>query len=346
MKLFKGGIAILAGLMFLSVAFVNQSEAQTRREAVQAFNKGIELANQGNYDEAISAYMQVISISDKIGKDAQDIKEKAEGKIPQIYLQKAVSAYKEYQKSQNLEKLNTAIQAFQETQEVGKDYGQQQIAEKAASIVPQLYYSKAIYEYKTKNYSEALATLDKALEKNPDYSKAYYQKGLVLKNMSDDSLMAALQEFDRAIQSAEKNNNPQMVSQATEAAKSNLVYRGATAIEDKNFQQAVDLLQRALKYDPQSEDAHFRLAEAYNKLEQWDKALEHANTGLQYEKGGRTEKAKIYFEKAVALKNMGNKDQACEAFGNAAYGSFKAPAEHEMKYNLECPEMTSASSGQ
>lgn len=179
MKLFKAAIVVITGLLFLTPMFINQAEAQTRREAVQSFNKGIDLANQGEHDQAISAYMQVIEISDKIGEDAQDIKEKAQSKIPQVYLQKAISAYKEYQKSQKLEQLNEAINAFQETQDMGDKYGEQDISAKAASIVPQLYYSKAIYQYKTKSYGDALETLDRALEKNPDYAKAYYQKGLV-----------------------------------------------------------------------------------------------------------------------------------------------------------------------
>ncbi len=344
MKLLRGGILLLVGILFLSTGFIDQAEAQTRREAVQAFNKGIDLANQGNYDQAISAYMQVISISDKIGEDANDIKEKAESKIPQVYLQKAVSAYKDFQKSQSIERLDVAIQAFQETQDVAEEYGEEQIGSKAERIVPQLYYSKSIYQFKTKKYAEALETLDLALEKNKDYSKAYYQKGLVLKNMSDDSLLVALDQFDKAIQIAQKNNNQQMVSQAKEAAKSNLVYRGAQAISDEDYNKAVDLLQRALNYDSQSEDAHYRLAEAYNKLKQWNKALDHADKGLKFEKGGRTEKAKIYFEKAVALKNIGNKEAACSAFDSASYGSFKAPAEHQMKYDLKCPQMSSKAS--
>ncbi len=346
MKLLKGGIILVIGLIFMATAFVEQSEAQNRREAVQAFNKGIDLASEGEYDQAISAYMQVIEISDKIGEDAQDIKEKAESKIPQVYLQKAIAAYKDYQKSQNIDRLNTAIDAFQETQDVGEQYGEEQIAAKAKNIVPQLYYAKGIYQYKTKEYGDALETLDQAIEKNPDLAEAYNQKGLVLKNMSDDSLLVALEQFDKAIKIAEKNNKTEVASKARDNARSNLVYRGAQAIDEESFQKAVDLLQRALNYDDSAEDAHFRLAEAYNKMEQWNNALEHANLGLKYEKGGRTDRAKIFFEKGVALKNLEREDQACDAFSNAAYGSFKSPAEHEMKYELECPQVESKASNE
>lgn len=344
MKLFKGGVILFIGLFLMATGYVEQAEAQNRREAVQAFNKGIDLASEGKYDQAVSAYMQVIEISDQIGEDAQDIKEKAESKIPQVYLQKAISAYKDYQKSQNIERLNTAIKAFQEAQDVGKQYGEEQVAAKAKNIVPQLYYAKGVYQFKTNDYADALETLNQAIEKDSDLAKVYNQKGLVLKNMSDDSLLVALEQFDKAIQIAEKTNNSKVADAARDNANSNLVYRGAQAIDEEQFDKAVELLQRALNYDEQSEDAHFRLAQAYNKMEQWNKALEHANKGLEFEKGGRTDRAKIYFEKATALKNLERKDQACEAFGNAAYGSFKSPAEHEMKYELECPQAESKAS--
>ncbi|MGK7371363.1 MAG: tetratricopeptide repeat protein, partial [Candidatus Halalkalibacterium sp. M3_1C_030] len=188
--------------------------------------------------------------------------------------------------------------------------------------------------------SESLASLNQAIERNPNYAKAYYQKGIVLKNQESSNFEKALEQFDRAIEVGNKTNDNQIVRKAKESAHDELLYRGSKATEAKNYKTAVTLLERALDYEAQSADAHYRLAEAFNKQALWDQAISHANKSLELENGGRTEKAKIYFELGTAYKNQGNVEQACDAYKNAAYGSFKSPAEHQMEFELKCKSTT------
>ena len=83
------------------------------------------------------------------------------------------------------------------------------------------------------------------------------------------------------------------------------------------------------------------MAEAHNKIQEWNQAIQYAEKGLNLETGGTTDQAKYYFELGNAYQGLGQKEQACNAFSNAAYGSFKSPAEHAMDYELECEEATS-----
>lgn len=334
----KISVRFLLGLML--VGFSTNLMAQDRAAAVQAFNKALELAKSNEYQQAIDMYNQAIAQAEQLGEEGQDIVQRVEKQLPSIYYQKALATYKNFQKEKSLSSLETAIQNFQEASQMSSEYGNEEIAGKADQVVTQLYYTKSILQYKSSNYSEALASLNQAIERNPNYAKAYYQKGIVLKNQESSNFERALEQFDKAIEVGNKVNDNQIVRRAQEAAHDELLYRGSKATESKNYKTAVTLLDRALEYDSQSADAHYRLAEAYNKQALWSQAISHANQALELENGGRTEKAKIYFELGTAYKNQGNVEQACGAFKNAAFGSFKSPAEHQMEFELKCESTT------
>lgn len=338
MKLLKSSLTVLLFSFFLAGA-ANEVIAQDRGDAVQTYNKAREMVQQEQYEQAINMYNQAINISEKLGEEGQDIVERARERLPEVYYQIALQNYREFQQDQTVEHLDATIEGFKQAQDAGKEYGNNQIAEKAKGVVTQLLYSKSVLQYKQENYEAALATLDQVIERNPNYAKAYYQKGIVVKNMEDQNVEKAIALFDKAIEVGQQTNDNQIVSRAREAVHEELVYRGAQASSNKNFDRALDLLNQSLDYG-NSADAHYRLAEAYNKTQNWEQAVNHAQEALGLESGGRTEKAKIYFEMATAYKALGQEKEACSAYGNAAYGSFKSPAEHQMEYELNCETTT------
>ncbi|MDX1617221.1 MAG: tetratricopeptide repeat protein [Balneolaceae bacterium] len=340
MKFFKSTATVLLACL-LTVAFVDLASAQAEeyRQAVQAFNKAREHAQNNEFEQAINMYNQAMSLAEKSGEQGEDIIERTRNLIPQIYYQLAVQKYKNFQKNKNLTSLNEAITAFQEASDVGSEYDQNSVMEKSGQIVTQLYYTRSVIEFKSQQYESALASLDQAINRNSNYVKAYYQKGLVVKNMDDGSLERALKFFDQAIEVGQNTNDNTTVRQAREKASGELIYHAVQAKDNRNYDRAVDLLNRALEYQ-ESADAYYRLAEVHNKRTNWNQSIEYARQALELERGGRTEKAKIYFELGMALKAQGNKSQSCDAFSNAAYGSFKSPAEHQMEYELKCESST------
>ncbi|MGD8427510.1 MAG: tetratricopeptide repeat protein [Balneolaceae bacterium] len=340
MKLLKTSITtFLLGLFIVGLTNTN-TFAQDKRTAVKTYNKALELAKGGEYEQAINMYNQALEQAKSLGDEGKDIVNRCEDKLPKIYYQLALQKYKAFQKETSLENLDVTIDAFQNSVDIAGEYSDKQISGKASGVITQLLYNKSLLQYQQKKFNEALATLDKVIERNPNYAKAYYQKGVVVKHMDSKDFEKAVALFDKAIEIGNKTNENQLVENAQEAARDELIYRGSKNTEKKDYGQAVSLLQRALKYDSKSADAHYRLAEAYNKQQQWQKALENAKKGLEYESGGKTEKAKIYYELATAYQGLGQKEDACAAYGNAAYGSFKASAEHQMEYELKCKGTT------
>lgn len=339
MNLLKNHILITLIGIFL-VGVTADAFAQDRASAVKAYNKAREMASNGEYEQAINMYNQAMTISEKIGEEGSDIVQLVREKLPQIYLQSAYSRYKNFQKNQNMENLQGAIDQFVETADIAGDYGDKETASKARQIVTQLMYSKSILQYKTQQFNAALATLDEIIARDSNYAKAYYQKAIVIKRRDEEDLDRMLPLLDKAIEVGKQTNDNMIVRQATQKAAEELVYRGSVAIQNQNYQEALDLLNRSLNYVSDNADAYYRLAEAHNKLSNWNEGMKYAKQALQHEQGGKTELAKIYFELGLAHQAIGNKDESCSAFKNAAFGSFKNSAEHKMEYELKCESTT------
>lgn len=340
MKYLKSSaLTCLMGILLIGLS--TDAFAQNQKAAFEAYNKALELAKSGQYEQAINMFNQAISNAEELGEEGKDIIQRSQKQLPPVHYQMSLAAYRTFQQEKSISSLEETINSFQETGQVAEELGNTEIVDKTGQVITQLLYTKSLLQFQTENYDESLASLDQAISRNPNYAKAYYQKGIVAKRQEGNSLDEVLGYFDKAIEIGNKTNDVQTVRNAKEAASEELLYNGALKInEEQKFDEAVSLLKRALEYDPSSADIYYRLAEAYNKQALWDSAIEHANKALELESGGRTDLAKIYFELGLAYQNKGNKKQACGAYENAAYGSFKAPAEHQMEFELECKSTT------
>lgn len=335
MKLFKNSLATLLFGLFI-VGLATNVEAQDKREAVQTYNEALELVKSENYEEAVSKFNQAIEQAGALGEGGQDIIARSEKQLPTTYYQMALKEYRVFQSSKSLSSLDATISAFQEAGDVSEQYGNTEIAEKVPGVITQLMYTRSLVQFQQSNFDAALATLDDVIARNANYAKAYYQKGIVTKNMDSGSLDEALGFFDRAIEVGEQNNDREIVGRAQNAAGSELVYQGSQAIENRNYSTAITLLNRALEYNSSSADAYYRLSEAYNAQQNWASAVDAAQQALELSNGGRTDQAKSYFSLGTAYQGLGQRADACNAFDNAAYGSFKSSAEHKMEFELKC----------
>ncbi len=324
-------IFLIAIFALGSIAVQAQNE-----DAINAYNEALELAQSKNYDAAITKYREAITIAEGLGADGEDIKSRSEKAIPQMYFSKAVDAYNTFKSSPTIPNLDTAIAQFGEARTIGAESGDDQIRDRSRGVLAQLHYQKGTMLFKRENFVDAEASFDQAIQVNANYAKAYYQKALVHKKNKPNDLDGIISWFDRAITVGEQVNDGAVVRQANESAHAELLFRGAKSTEQGQSTRAIELLQMSLEYNNESGDSYYRLAEASNKLGNWDNAIRYANQALTYETGGNTDKAKIYYELGVAHQAKDEKGKACEAFENASYGSFKAPAEHKMEFELKC----------
>lgn len=324
-------ISFLAAILMFAAIITQDADAQTREDVVLKFNEGFELVQVGEDLAAIETFEETLELAEAAGPEADDIRDRVRSQIPQLYFRHAASQFR-------AGNVDAAIEAFRETIHYAERYEDESTKTRAEGNLPRLYLSKGNSLYRDGNLNEALDAYNSALELNPNYPRAIYQKGLVYRQQED--LDSALEQFDLAIDISLNAGDMDMVQRASGAARDYLIYVGGIAIEEENYSAALNLLQRAATYDDSSSEAYYRLAEVHNHLGNWDQAIANGTQALEFETGGRTDQAKIWFEIGLAYKHLENEPQACEAFQNAAFGTFQASAEHELEHELNCAQAT------
>ncbi len=323
--------------MFVMLISVTQSvyaQDEARAQAVLLYNEAQELAGNNQFDDAIDAYRQTLELANQNQLD--DIVELIEERLPRVYASRASNAYRTYQSSRTLASVNDALDYFKESQEVATEFNNPEIRQQAQMAIPQLYYVRSILNYRQDNLEAAMSDLDNAINLNPNYAAAYYQKGIVQKQMTPDDVDGFMRWYDMAIEVASRVNDNRTLQNAQEGAHDELIYRAVNLADERRFADAIELLQRVEDYDDASDEAQYRLAEIYNMRSNWSSAESSARRALQLHTGGVADKAKIYFELGTALKGQGNFTAACSAFENARYGNFTEPANHELQFELKC----------
>jgi tetratricopeptide (TPR) repeat protein len=323
---------------FFSIVLVASASlvAQDQAAAITAYNEARELAQAKDYSAAIDKYSEAIEIASQLGEGGEDIKNRSEKQIPKLYFTIAVDAFNEFRSGPSLEKLDATIELFIQSEEIGINSGDTDVQRKSTSVLAQLNYQKGLMLFKREMFVESVEALDEAIRINPNYAKAFYQKALAHKKNSPEDVDGIMGWYDQAIATAIRVNDSEVERLANQSAHGDLLFRGAKAIEAGNNTQAIELLQSSLDYFSESSDSYYRLAEASNKLQRYNDAIQYSSQALGLETGGNTDKAKIYFELGLANQMLENKGEACSAFESASYGSFKQPSEYKMEFELKC----------
>lgn len=312
--------------MFLVFGSLSGLNAQEINQATEAFNKALELQTS-DPENAIASLKTCLEICEQIGEDADDLKARAELKLPELYYNLGNRYVKD-------KKILEAIPAYEEAITVSKKYGTPEVEAKAKNMLPQLHNAIAGNYYKKDEYEKALASLDKAIEVDPNYARAFYTKALVLKKM--DNLDAVEKTVDQGIMAAENSRDNNNKNRIMNVGATTFLAEGVALLTDGKASEAEPLLTKAVKYDPENPDVYYYLATARNEMKKWDGAVEAANKGLSLEDEDVEKKAKHYYALGMALKGKGDKAGACAAMQNAVYGQVKAVAEYEIEHGLEC----------
>lgn len=323
-------------LLFAMILGLSQQVAaqDARGEAVTLYNQAQELAGSNELEDAIATYRDALEIADD--NELQDISERIRTNLARVYYTRASRAFQQFQQARSIEAVNTAIEYFEDAQDAGEEFNDEQVVQQTTRALPQLHYLKSTIQFRNENYTAAMQSLDTAIELNPNYPTAFYQRAIVHKKQYPNQTDQTFEYYDQAIELAERLGDNRTLNNARTGAAEELIYRANNLKENNNYSRAVELLNRVSNYDSNNADAEYRLAEVHNLQGNYSRAIEHANQALEYETGGVTEKAKIYFELGTAYKALEQNGNACSAFENANYGEFSDPASHELEFVLEC----------
>jgi len=312
--------------IFSLITGIGNNFAQTKNEAVEAYNMGLSMMKT-DPEAALESLNKAIEISEQLGAEGEETREMAEALIPGIHYQIGVNLYKK-------KELLEAAEQFERTVEVAEEFGDTQTKEKAARIVPQLYFAVGNGLYKADQFDSALVYFNLATEADSNYEKAYFGKALTYRKMEDTENF--LEAIDNTIEAALQSNKDQIATKAEETARDYLLIRGQKAVQAKSYEEASGLLEKVVVYDPDSKEAFYLLGLSHNALKNWSKSMKAINKAIDLETGTGDDLAKLYYELGTAYYGLGDNEAACEAYSKAAEGGYKQSAEYQMKHVVKC----------
>jgi tetratricopeptide (TPR) repeat protein len=312
-------LTIFLTSVFIAIAGLN---AQTYEEVVARFNEGADDINKGEFQTAIDHLNEVIAMSATIGAEADELAGKAREQIPLLNYQIAIG----YMKQKDYE---NAIPYLEKTVDLADEYqNNADYKEKAMKYLPTLLTGVGTQKLKEEDKSEALRMFEHASKYSPNYPKAYLGQGMVYKANFEEAKM--IETLSRAIELGKAQNDTKTVQDAQEALGDYFAVQGNMELEDvdpeaEDFTYAIEAFERALEYHPANTDAHLKLAMIYNRMIEFDKAIEHGRLALETETD-ELKIAAINFELGNAYVGNADYELACQAYNNALVGVFEERA--------------------
>ncbi len=310
-------LKLILSVAFLSVTMVVFS--QTINEAGEAFNNGSTHFKAKNYTSAIEEFNKCIKICNGLGSEGDDLLMRAESSLVFSYISVGKDQYR-------AKKFDNAITSFKTAYDKSLD---DKVKKSAQQYLSRVYNSKATAFYSAKKYPDALKAYDKSLEFDGKYVKAVYGKALVYRKQGN--VAAFKSEVDKIIAMAPANDETVVKTKST--ASKFFADEGGKAIQESNFQKAVEMLNTGFSYKDGNSQAYYFAAVAYNGLSQWQNAIEAGKKAVKMEK---KDKSKVYFELAKAYEGIGDNTQACASYKNVVDGPNLAAAKHKITVELKC----------
>ena len=324
MKMNLGMFRNLAGILVVTI-FTTNLYGQERNDVIKSYNEGAK-AMPTDTKAAIAAFENVVSLSDKVGETAADLRQKAVQVLPGLYVKDASSALNEKKPATEI------IKSAKVALKAAEKYGSAPNKENAGKILVQGYYLMGTELFLKKDNENALLAFDSLLAINPGYSSAIYNKALIYR--SQNNMVSFEQSIDLFIEKQKDVNGGEKAKQASVVALEYFRAAGSKANQANNLDEALTLLNKAAKYGD-DKDLFYYFADVYNKQKDFDKGALYAQKGLDLETGAAEAKAKFYFQLAMAQVGKGQTADACSSFKNAMFGPFAEPSKVQRK-NLKC----------
>ena len=315
-----GLLGVMAFFLTLNAA------AQTKDEAIKLYNDGVAALTAKNYPTAIAAFTQAIDIAEKVGSDADQVKDGVIKYLPSCYYNNAMALYAS-------KKLEESVLELNKTIEIGEKYNDQNVVSKAKNYLPQLYNFLGGKEFGANNLEKAKGYYNMGLKLTPDATKNLIGLGLICEKQGTAD--SALVYFEKAIEVGTRTNKPEDVKNAKAQARDLFIDKAAAAEKAKKYEDAIEAYKSVFKYAPESDAIYYKMAFDYYSLSKWDDAIENSNKALGLITKPE-DKGKVYFMLGNIYSKKNDNANACANYKLAAASpKYKAQAAAALK-GLKC----------
>jgi len=316
----------LCGILIIAVIINAGILAQTKNDAIDAFNKAVSIM-KAEPVSAIESFEACIKISDQVGDSAKDIRDKAVKVLPDLYYQKA---YKIYSLDK---KIQESLEVSKKGVKVAEKYNNSSSKEKFQKLIVQSYVGMGASYLKSNENEKALSEFDSALTISPNNTKIMLNKASTYQKMGNTAKFA--ETIDLCIEKSKADGDTAQAKKASNQALGYFRNAGAKANVANKLTDAIALLNSSFKYGT-DKDVYYHLADVYNKQKNFSEAELNAQKGIEKDSASAPEaKARFYYQLAVAQSGKGETEDACSSFKKALYGQFLEPSKAQMT-NLKC----------
>lgn len=281
-------------------AAASMLSAQNMAEATETAQLANESLSAGNYETALTGFQEALKMAEACGEEGAELVATCKDIIPKTVNAIAKQLLQE-------DKLDEAIAKLGETIAIAKEYGDDETAEKAEALIPQVYMKKAGSLLNAKEFEAAAENYAKVLELQPANGVAALRYGMALENANKDD--EAIEAYKLAAANGqEKNAKAQIGKFYLKRSVENLKGKKyADAVQDANASFEYISNPQALQIAGQASQLAGKNSDAIKYFEQYLEAAPTAKNagqvaytvGALYQQAKNNAKAKEFFSKAV-----------------------------------------------
>ena len=293
--------------LFLTAAvvlFAGSVFAQDMTQAGEFYQKATEAYQAGNEMEAVKNFKEALKIAEAAGDEGVEMAQGCKDMIPQILLSAAgkMVAAKDYAKAE--ETYNEALAA-------AKDFGNESVAKNAEAKLAQIPLQQGNNAYNTGNMDEAIALLQKAVERDSDNAKAHLLLGMAYNKASkdDEAEVSLLKAKELGDKNAEKVLSGMLLSAANDAMKA------------KKFNEAIAKAEKVLAIGPNPTASLIAGMSAY-QAKNFNKAITHLVNAPAT--------AQNTYILGSCYESVGKKAQACATYKKVNDAKFGPTAKQKI----------------
>ena len=300
-------------LLFAAVVMASGiASAQDINKAIEAANNGNEAFQMGEYELAIDAFKNSLTIAESLGEQGVEHANTCKTAISNIYIAYAKNLIKAAD-------FDAALTKLDETITVAEGYGNAEVAESAKALIPQVYMQKGNTALKAKNMAGAIEAYNKVIEINPNNGDALLRLG---------QAYAASGQIENAVASYETAALNGKEADAKKQLSTLFLKKAQASLKAGNNQEVIDNALKANSY-LENANAYKLAASAAQKLKNNTQCIEFYEKYLELKPNAK-DAAGVTFTIAALYQQLGNKAKALENYEKVAADPQYGPGAQEQ----------------
>ena len=308
-------------LSILTIAVITAVSlyAQDMESATALYNEGATALNAGDKTTALKYFEEALGQAEVIGPEAEELLFNCQRNIPTLLnaIGKELAAAND---------IDSAVVVLNQAIAKANEYGQDDIAVEAESLIPQLYMQQGNLFLNQKDYASAMKNYEKVIEINPNDAIGYLRLGQAARRMED---------IETAVNALAKASELGQKDAAGKELATLYLTSANTELKAKNFESALEYAQKANEILP-NPTAMQIAGTAALQLKNYAAAIENFEGFIAASPNARNID-QIRYQLATAYEATGDKTNACVNYkailNNPQFAEY---AKHKVDNELKC----------